>query len=270
MDAGQISFWGVLLGGAVRLATPITLAALGETLVERGGIVNLGIEGMMALGAFLGVWGASTQSWGTGLLLGAIAGGSLGLLMGLAVLKGGVNQIVAGIAITLLGIGLADYLFQVWQPSGRSAVVVPLVPIVRLPLFERLPVIGGAFFAQSPLTYLAVVAVLVTSFALRRTTPGLKLRAVGDDPDAAELRGVDVIAARIVSLILGRWSPIGAMLGALVFALFDSVALLAQSGSIGLPVEFFSSLPYAMTLVALVLTARAHHAPRALGRGLND
>jgi simple sugar transport system permease protein len=136
----------------------------------------------------------------------------------------------------------------------------------------------------------------------------LKLRAVGDDPDAAELRGVDVIAARIVSLILGgalagfagatitvgylgsfssdvtagrgyvaiavviigRWSPIGAMLGALVFALFDSVALLAQSGSIGLPVEFFSSLPYAMTLVALVLTARAHHAPRALGRGLND
>jgi general nucleoside transport system permease protein len=308
MDAGQISFWGVLLGGAVRLATPITLAALGETLVERGGIVNLGIEGMMALGAFLGVWGASTQSWGTGLLLGAIAGGSLGLLMGLAVLKGGVNQIVAGIAITLLGIGLADYLFQVWQPSGRSAVVVPLVPIVRLPLFERLPVIGGAFFAQSPLTYLAVVAVLVTSFALRRTTPGLKLRAVGDDPDAAELRGVDVIAARIVSLILGgalagfagatitvgylgsfssdvtagrgyvaiavviigRWSPIGAMLGALVFALFDSVALLAQSGSMGLPVEFFSSLPYAMTLVALVLTARAHHAPRALGRGLND
>ena len=73
MDVGQISFWGVLLGGAVRLATPITLAAIGETLVERGGIVNLGIEGMMALGAFLGVWGASTQSWGTGLLLGAIA-----------------------------------------------------------------------------------------------------------------------------------------------------------------------------------------------------
>jgi general nucleoside transport system permease protein len=308
MDAVQIGFWAVLLGGAVRLATPITLAALGETLVESGGIVNLGIEGMMALGAFLGVWGASMQSWGAGLLLGAAAGGCLGLLMGLAVLKGGVNQIVAGIAVTLLGIGLADYLFQIWQPSGRSAVVVPLVPILGLPLLERLPVIGEALFAQSPLTYLAVAAVVATGFALRRTTPGLKLRAVGDDPDAAELRGVDVVKVRIGALmlggalagfagatitvgylgsfssdvtagrgyvaiavvIIGRWSPIGAMLGALLFALFDSLALLAQSRSIGLPVEFFSSLPYAVTLLALVLTARAHHAPRALGRGLNE
>ena len=134
MNAAQLGFWAILLAGAVRLATPITLAALGETLVERCGIVNLGVEGMMALGAFMGVWGASQQSWAVGLILGGAAGGFLGLLMGLAVLKGGVNQIVAGIAITLLGIGLADYFFQIWQPSGRSAVVVPLVPILRLPL----------------------------------------------------------------------------------------------------------------------------------------
>ena len=167
-------FRAVLLAGAVRLATPITLAALGETLVERCGIVNLGVEGMMALGAFVGVWGASGQGWAAGLLLGAVAGGSLGLLMGLAVLKGGVNQIVAGIAITLLGIGLAfDYLFQIWQPSGRSAVVVPLVPILRLPLLDRLPLIGEALFAQSPLSYFAVAAVVAASIAMRRTTVGL-------------------------------------------------------------------------------------------------
>ncbi len=203
MNAAQLGFWAVLLAGAVRLATPITLAALGETLVERCGIVNLGVEGMMALGAFVGVWGASGQGWAAGLLLGAVAGGSLGLLMGLAVLKGGVNQIVAGIAITLLGIGLADYLFQIWQPSGRSAVVVPLVPILRLPLLDRLPLIGEALFAQSPLSYFAIAAVAAASIALRRTTVGLKLRAVGDDPEAAQLRGVDVVAVRIATLVLG-------------------------------------------------------------------
>ena len=184
--------------------------------------------------------------------------------------------------------------------------VVPLVPTLRLPLLDRLPLVGEALFAQSPLTYLAVVAVAVATWALRQTTPGLRLRSVGDDPEAAQLRGVDVISVRIVTLVLGgilagiggatitvgylgsfsdgitggrgyvaiaaviigRWSPVGAVLGAFLFALFDSLALLAQSNSLGLPVEFFSSLPYAATLLALVLTARAQSAPRALGKGL--
>jgi ABC-type uncharacterized transport system permease subunit len=306
MSLTQLSFWAILLAGAVRLATPITLAALGETLVERCGIVNLGIEGMMALGAFVGLWGASGRGWQMGLLLGAAAGGLLGLLMGLAVLKAGINQIVAGMAVTLIGVGLADYLFQVWQPSGRSAVVVALVPILRLPLLDHLPVIGEALFAQSPLTYLAVAAVVATAWALRRTTPGLSLRAVGDDPEAAQLRGIDAVSVRMATLvvggalagfggatmtvgylgsftddvtsgrgyvaiavvIIGRWSPIGAMLGALLFALFESLALLAQSQSAQLPVEFYNSLPYAITLLALVLTASAQSSPRALGRPL--
>jgi ABC-type uncharacterized transport system permease subunit len=306
MSLTQLSFWAILLAGAVRLATPITLAALGETLVERCGIVNLGIEGMMALGAFVGLWGASGHGWQMGLLLGAAAGGLLGLLMGLAVLKAGINQIVAGMAVTLIGVGLADYLFQVWQPSGRSAVVVALVPILRLPLLDHLPVIGEALFAQSPLTYLAVAAVVATAWALRRTTPGLSLRAVGDDPEAAQLRGIDAVSVRMATLvvggalagfggatmtvgylgsfsddvtsgrgyvaiavvIIGRWSPIGAMLGALLFALFESLALLAQSQSAQLPVEFYNSLPYAITLLALVLTASAQSSPRALGRPL--
>jgi general nucleoside transport system permease protein len=304
MNAAQFGFWTILFAGAVRLATPIVLAALGETLVERGGIVNLGVEGMMALGAFMGVLGASEAGWAAGLGLGAVTGGLLGLIMGLAVLKGGVNQIVAGIAVALLGVGLADYFFQIWQPSGRSAVVVPLVPSLQLPLLDRLPLIGQALFAQSPLTYFAIIAVVVATWALKQTTPGLRLRAVGDDPEAAHLRGIDVVTVRIVTLVLGgalagfggatmtvgylgsftddvtsgrgyvaiavviigRWSPIGAMLGALLFASFDSLSLLAQSGSAGLPVEFFSSLPYAITLLALVLTARAQNAPRALGR----
>ena len=307
MSGEELGFWTLLLAGAVRLATPIVLAALGETLVERSGMVNLGVEGMMALGALMGVLGASEAGWAAGLALGAGAGGLLGLIMGFAVLKGGMNQIVAGIAIALLGVGLADYFFQLWQPSGRSAVVVPLVPTLRLPFLDRLPLLGEVLFAQSPLTYFAVAAVAVATWALKQTVPGLKIRAVGDDPEAAHLRGIDVVSVRIATLvvggalagfggatitvgylgsftddvtsgrgyvaiavvIIGRWSPVGAMLGALLFALFDSLALLAQSRSAGLPVEFYSSLPYAMTLLALVLTARAGHAPRALGRGFD-
>ena len=113
MNAAQLGFWAILLAGAVRLATPITFAALGETLVEGCGIVNLGIEGMMALGAFVGVWGASGQGWTAGLILGGVAGGLLALLMGFAIFKGSVNQIVAGIAVTLLGSGFANYGFEV-------------------------------------------------------------------------------------------------------------------------------------------------------------
>jgi general nucleoside transport system permease protein len=304
MTALELGFWAVLFAGAVRLATPIILAAVGETLVERSGIVNLGVEGMMALGALMGILGASEAGWAAGLGLGLVTGGLLGLLMGWAVMKGGVNQIVAGIAMTLLGVGLADYVFKIWQPSGRSAVVVPLVPTVHIPFLDHLPLLGEALFAQSPLTYVAFAAVVTAAWALRQTTPGLRLRSVGDDPEAAQLRGVNVVSVRIAVLVLGgafagfggatmtlgylgsytddvtsgrgyvaiavviigRWSPVGAMLGALLFALFDSLALLAQTRSAGLPVEFYSSLPYAMTLLALVATARAQRAPRALGR----
>ncbi len=124
VNAGDLGFWALLLAGAVRLATPVVLAALGETLVERSGIVNLGVEGMMALGAFAGIFAASEAGWGAGLILGAVTGGILGLAMGVAVLRGGANQIVVGIAMALLGTGLADYVFQIWQPSGRDAVIV--------------------------------------------------------------------------------------------------------------------------------------------------
>jgi simple sugar transport system permease protein len=307
MDLTDLGFWALLLSGAVRLATPVMLAALGETLVERSGTINLGVEGMMMLGAFAGVFGASQAGWGAGLALGGLAGAALGYGMGMVVLRGGADQIVVGIAVALLGVGLAQYLFQIWQPSGRSAVIVPLVPTVHVPGLEALPVIGPALFQQSPMTYLAVAGVGLAAWALRASIPGVGLRAVGDDPDSAQLRGIDVVGIRIRTLILGgfmaglggatmtvgylgsfsdditsgrgyvaiavviigRWSPVGAMLGALLFALFDSLALLAQSGSAGLPVEFYASLPYAVTLLTLIATARAHYAPRALGRPID-
>jgi simple sugar transport system permease protein len=307
MTVVDIGFWNLLVAGGVRLATPIMLAALGETLVERSGIINLGIEGMMMLGAFAGVVGASEAGWAAGLLLGAATGALLALGMALAVLRGGTNQIVAGISVALLGIGLADYLFEIWQPSGRSAVIVDLAPTIEVPVLDRIPILGPALFAQSLITYVAAAGIILVAWGLRHTRPGLVLLAVGDDPEAASQRGVDVIAARLWALIaggalaglggaamtvgylgsfsdditsgrgyiaiavviIGRWSPVGATFGALLFALFDSLALQAQNGSGGLPVEFYSALPYAVTLATLVATTRAQYAPRALGRSLD-
>ena len=300
----SIAFWTMLLAGAVRLATPVLLAALGETIVERGGMINLGIEGIMTLGAFAGVLGASAAGWGAGLALGAAVGAALGLIMAVAVLRWGADQIVTGIAITLIGYGLADYFFELWQPTGRSAVIVPLAPTLGIPGLDRLPLLGPALFRQSVITYAAIAAVVIAYLALKRSRGGLILRAVGDDPNTAAMRGIGVVATRSWSLalggllaglggaaitvgylgsytddvvsgrgyialavvIIGRWSPLGAMGGALLFALFDSLALEAQSISAGLPVELYSALPYAVTLVTLLATARSASAPRSLGR----
>jgi general nucleoside transport system permease protein len=300
----DIVFWNILFAGAVRLATPVLLAALGETIVERGGMINLGIEGIMTLGAFTGVYGASAAGWGAGLVLGGAVGAAVGLMMAVTVLRWGADQIVTGIAITLIGYGLADYFFELWQPTGRSAVIVPLVPTITISGLERLPLIGPSLFQQSVITYAAVAAVVIVYLALKRTRTGLILRAVGDDPNAAAMRGISVVATRSGSLalggllaglggaaitvgylgsytddvvsgrgyiaiavvIIGRWSPLGAMGGALLFALFDSLALQAQSISAGFPVEFYSALPYVVTLLTLVATARAASAPRSLGR----
>jgi simple sugar transport system permease protein len=301
----ELAFWEIVLAGAFRLGTPVALAALGETVVERAGSINLGIEGMMLSGALAGVVGATTVAgWPGGLVSGLLAGALLGLVMGLVVLKGGANQIVVGIGVSLLGAGLAAYLFKVWQPSGRSAVIVPLVPTVSIPGLRELPLVGEALFAQSWLTYGTVGLVAAMAWALRRTRPGLALRAAGDDPAAAALRGVDVVRVRLAALvtggalaglagaaitvgylgsftdgvtagkgyialavvIIGRWSPVGAALGALLFAAFESLALQAQTGASGLPVEAYTALPYLVTLAVLVATARRQHAPRALGR----
>lgn len=293
----ELAFWEIVLAGAIRLATPVVFAAIGETVVERSGTINLGIEGMMALGAFAGIWAAAEAGWGAGLVAGGLAGALLALAMAIAVLRGGADQIVVGIAVTLLGVGLAAYFFKLWQPSGRSAVIVPLVPQLQLPW-----VLG-----QSLLTYVAAGLLIMVAWSLRRSRPGLMIRAVGDDPGAAALRGVPVIAVRTMALcfgglmaglggaamtigylgsytdgvtggrgyiaiavvIIGRWSPVGAVLGALLFALCDSLALLAQSSTRGIPIEAWTALPYAVTLLVLILTARRQHGPRALGRPLD-
>ncbi|HZN18543.1 MAG TPA: ABC transporter permease [Micromonosporaceae bacterium] len=298
-----LAFWEVVLAGSVRLAVPLALAALGETLVERSGILNLGVEGMMIMGALAGVWAAVGGGSWAGVAAGAAVGALLGALMALAVVGGGANQVVIGVALTLLGTGLASFLFQAWIPSGRQGVGVSPVPVVRVPGLADLPLVGPALFAQNLLMYGTLALVPALAWMLRRSRFGLAVRAVGDDPAAAALRGVATARVRTLTLvaggalagvagaaitvgylgsftdgvtagrgfvavaivIIGNWTPLGALAGALLFAFCDSLALHAQSGGVVLPVEAWSALPYLVTLAVLVVTSRRRRAPRALG-----
>lgn len=303
MEWSDPIFWEIVLGGMLRLATPIFLAALGEMITERAGTINLGIDGIMTAGAFAAVVCAWLGGWGSGLVGAAAVGGLYGLLLAVSVVRYGANQIIVGIAISLIGAGLTSYLFQLWQPSGQMVIFVPLVPAVTIPYLADIPFLGTILFKQNLMTYAMVAVLLAGMYLLTRTRLGIMLKAVGDDLAAAEMRGVDTSRVRYIALtlggvlmglagaaitlgvlgsfndgltngrgyialavvIIGRWTPLGAFLGALLFAFFDSLGLRVQSGMAYLPTELFSILPYAMTLLVLVLTARSKVAPRAFG-----
>lgn len=298
----DIVFWQIVLGGMLRLAAPIFLAALGEMITERAGTLNLGIDGIMTAGAFAAVVFAHMAGWSAGLLGAAVVGGCYGAILAISVIRLGANQIIIGIAISLIGAGLTSYLFQLWQPSGQMAIFVPLTPTWRVPFLSDIPLIGPILFRQNLMTYAAFGALVVGILVLAKTRVGIVLKAVGDDPAGAEMRGVNTALVRYVALtlggalmglagaaitlgvlgafndgltngrgyvalavvIIGRWSVPGAFAGALLFSFFESLGLRAQGGMSFVPTELFSILPYAMTLMALALTARARIAPRAL------
>ncbi len=299
----DIAFWQAVVAGAIRLATPVALAALGETIVERSGTINLGIDGIMIAGAFTAIVAVGLGGWSVALLAAALVGALFGLAIALAVLKGGANQIIVGIAISLLASGLATYFYQLWDGAGLSRAPADLVPLVPLGPLDRLPLVGPILAGQSLITWATLALALLAAPLLTRSRPGLILKAVGDEPAAAALIGIPVVRVRTIALaaggalaglggaaitvgylgaytdglvagrgyvalavvIIGRWSPVGAVAGALLFAFFDSLALQAQGGALVLPVEAYLALPYLMTLVVLILAARGHLAPRALG-----
>ncbi|MEV7692149.1 ABC transporter permease [Microbacterium sp. NPDC089189] len=291
----SIELWASILAGALALATPLVIAGLGEGFVERAGRLNLGIEGMMILGAFSGVFAGSFFGPYAGLLAAVVTGILLALLMNVLVYALKANEIVVGLAITMLGLGLSTYLYQLWVPAGTTNVSVPTIARLDMGPLTDIPLIGPMLFGQSPLVY-GTVLLLVAAWAVMRFTRfGLQVRAVGADPTSAALRGVRPravgaraliiggalagLAGAVISLgvigsftpnmtagrgyivlaivIMGRMTPIGIALGAVLFGFLQSFSLLSQSTSIQLPSEVYQTLPYVVTLIVLVLTSRA-------------
>ncbi|WP_125677024.1 ABC transporter permease [Amycolatopsis sp. WAC 04182] len=294
----------LVLIGAISSATPLILAGLGEVVLERSGAgIGLGLEGTMVSGALAGVLGAALAGPWVGLGAGVVVGLGFGVLYAAALACGG-DGVLIGITLTLLGTGLSTYVAQVADPAGNTALSVPTLPTISLPGLEQLPVLGPLFTGTSVSAYLAIAATLAVWWMLRASRLGLRLRAVGDDPVSASVLGISVrrhrataaliaggfggLAGAVLSLssigsfapmmsagrgfivlavvILARRHPIGVGATALMIGIFDSLALLAQTRSLGLPVEAYQLLPWIASIVLLIVDGRrrarrAHHLP---------
>lgn len=290
-----------VLSGGIALAAPLLLAALGETIGERAGILNLGVEGEMLFAALVAFYAAYTSGnlW-LGLLAGVLAGALLGLIMAIVSVTLAADQIVTGVAITLFGMGLSIFLNKVI--FGMSAPSVVGFQPIEIPLLSALPVIGPILFRFNVLVYLGLVLVPVFSIVLFGTTFGLKIQAVGENPAAADAAGVNVFAARylcvtfagamaglagaflslgylsmftetmtagrgfiaVIIVILGAWSPYRVLGGAMLFGVIESLQLNLQHLATAIPYQALNMLPYITALIVLVVIHGRHRAPAAL------
>lgn len=292
---------GILASG-IRLATPYLYAAIGETFSQRSGVLNLGVEGQMLLGAFAAFYVALTvENLWLGVLAAAIVGGLMGLAMAFVTINLQAEQGISGIGFYLFGLGLSDLLFQ--KLIGNVETVKGF-PKIHLPLLSDIPVLGEIFFRQNVLVYIALALVPLAWFVLNKTTLGLKIKAVGENPEAADSLGVSVVRVRYFTVVLGgvlsgvagaslsiallnvfqqnltsglgfiavalvyfgAWRPWGVLGGALLFSLVNSLQLWVQVLGIPIPSDIAVMMPYILTILVLVLTVSRVRPPSALTR----
>ncbi|MCS6774226.1 MAG: ABC transporter permease [Anaerolineae bacterium] len=299
MDAPLVGFLVGLIAATLRVATPLLFATLGELYSERSGVLNLGIEGIMFLGAFAGFAAAAraeAAGWDAylwiGLLVAALAGILMGLLMALLTVTLGLNQHVSGLGVTLLCTGLSLFGFRL--VFGESAVLPRITPFATVNPLPGVPVLG-TILDQHLLTYVAFsVLVPLGAWVLYRTHFGLNLRAVGENPEAADAAGIPVFRVRTIALTAGsalmaiggaflslaqlgaftpgiiagrgwvcialvifaRWDPVRALLGAVLFGGVFALQLRLQAQGVQLPYELLLALPYLITIAALAVAGR--------------
>ena len=292
------------LEGVVRTATPLALAALGETVTERSGVINIGLEGSIIAGALGAVVGAAHGGVWAGFAFGAMCGCAVAAIFAVFAVTLRADQIISGTAVTLLALGGTGTLYRVLYGSAGAALNTPTLGSMPVPLLSRIPLIGPALFAQPSITYVLYALVPAVSWWMYRTHSGLGLRAIGENPAAAIAAGVrakrvqfmavlfggflsgvsgatlvlaqagtfveGMSAGRgfiaIAIVVLGRWNPLGAVLAALVFGAASALQFFFQATGSSLPYQLFLVFPYALTLVALAATRGRTSAPAALGR----
>src|SRR5271154_1043177 len=301
--AGMLNVVATTVGADWRLATPLIFAATGEAICERAGVLNIGIEGMMLIGAFFGF--AATYATGD-LALGFGSGMASGLLAAVVFAVFAVtikaNQIVVGVAINLLGLGLTSFLFRTYFVStGRG---VDIARSLDIPFLSDIPYLGAALFRQNFLVYATVPIVIAAWVFLFRTSYGLTIRAVGEYPQAVDVAGRSVALYRYCAVLIGgvlaglggafltlahanqfvenitsgrgfialaivvfaRWSPIRVFFVSLLFGLFYALQLQLQADpNVRIPYQALQALPYLTTIVALMLARSRSNAPSMLG-----
>lgn len=280
-----------ILAGTVAAATPIIFAGLGELVAERTGVINLGVEGMMLVGAIAGFAFASQYdaSVASALMVGGLAGALMALIFAFFTLSMSTNQSACGLALTIFGIGISAFIGQSYVST-----TLPGLTNLSIPGLAEIPVLGPVLFQQNYVVYLSIVAFIAVWWVLSKTRLGLLLKAVGESPESAHAMGYNVLAIRygavlfgglmagiggaflstvytpmwIENMVAGRgwiaialvvfaaWKPTRLMLGAYLFGGVTILQFHAQALGIEIPNEFLSALPYLATIVVLVLISR--------------
>ena len=295
------------LQATVRTATPLMFAAIGELVVQRAGLINIGLEGVIMAGAFGALAGAATGSHVAGYAAALVAGVLIASVFAGFTVFLRANQIVAGTAVTLLGLGATGTMYRATYgvPGGEVSIAASTRSI---PGFSEIPVLGPALFAQSPITYVLFAIIPIAWLYLYRSHAGLALRAVGENPEAALAAGIQprrvqvgavlfggamgglaggalvlaqvgafaegmsagrgFIAIAIVAL--GRWHPLGVAAAALLFGAATALQFLLQAMGWALPYQLFLALPYALTLFTLSWARGRFGAPAALAGATAD
>lgn len=279
-----------LLAADLRTATPILLAAIGLVYMENSGIVNIGVEGTMLIGAFTASYAAwqTGSVWG-GLIIAGLICSIVGLIFAYLVVTLKTNQIVSGLAINILAIGLTTTLNRSLFGMGTSMPEIPSLGKINIPVLSKIPLIGEVLFNQMGLVYIALFLVPITHMILQKTKLGLKIRAVGEHPTAADTSGVNVFKIRYITIIFGsflaglgggflstgilssygeemvagrgfialaavifgKYTPWGALGAALLFGFGDALQIRMQAAGSNIPHQFLMMIPYILTIAAL-------------------
>jgi ABC-type uncharacterized transport system permease subunit len=288
-----------LFAATLRMASPLIFASLGGIFSERAGIINIALEGMMLTGAFSGVFVTYVvgNPW-VGVFVAILGGGLLGLIHGILTIKFAGDQIVSGTGINIFALGFTAYMSQiVWGSRGASQSVQGL-GTVSIPFISDIPFVGDVVGKQTPLVYIALIAVIASYLILFKTPSGLRLRAVGEHPGAADTTGIRVYRTKylcviasgmlaglggvflslgqlslfvngmtggrgfiaLAAMILGGWSPFGALGASLFFGFADALQIRLQSVG-ALPSQIVLTLPYILTIIVLAVFARRRSAP---------
>lgn len=294
-----------LFQGALLLSVPLIFGSMAGVVSERSGVINIAIEGQLLAGAFAsGVVASLTQSTTVGLLVAPLAGALISLLLATFAIKFGIDQVILGFVLNVLVIGITDFLYKrlliPYQATWNSG---PIMHPIRIPVLWKIPVLGPIFFNQTVIVYLMYASVFAVHFFLFKTKWGLRTRAIGEHPTAADSVGINVNRLRfknviiaglvaglggayftvgavgafgkemtagkgfiaLAALIFGRWSPIGAVAAALLFGFSDNLQGILSITGTPIPSEFMLMAPYVATIIAVTGFVGRVRAPAADG-----
>ena len=288
----------------IRMAVPLILLAIAELYSEKAGMVNIGLEGLAAIGALFGfmITYYTGNSW-AGILCGAVAGVAVNMIYAYATISLCANHIVYGMAVNIFAPALASFLYRMSFGTGNSLTQIALMNDFKVPGFSQIPILGKLLFQSRPVVYLTIFLVLFTYIYFAKTKSGLNYSAVGEFPKAAATIGINVIRIKYIScvicgalagiggaylttcysstytegivsgrgfialaaVIFGRWNGIGVLLACLFFGLCDAIQIRLQVGSSGLPYQFFQMIPYLATVVVLAIIGSSKAGSKANG-----